>query len=64
MVRHGLDACTRSLSWCAHLAHHLFYELGASAADMAQHLVQPTAPSHHSHIQVVIALGGLGMVTV
>jgi hypothetical protein len=32
-------------------------------ADMAQHLVQPTSPSHHSHIQVLITLGGLGMVT-
>jgi hypothetical protein len=43
--------------------HIRLNELGASAADMAQHLVQPTAPSHHSHIHVLITLGGLGMVT-
>jgi polyisoprenoid-binding protein YceI len=39
------------------------HELGASAADMAQHLVQWTPPSHHSQIQVLITLGGLGKVT-
>jgi hypothetical protein len=37
--------------------------LGASAADMAQHLkvklVQPTSPSHHSNIKVLIRLRGL-----
>jgi hypothetical protein len=38
------------------------HELGTSASDIAQHLVQPAAPSHQSHIQVLITLGGLGMV--
>jgi hypothetical protein len=33
------------------------------AADMAQHLVPPTSPSHNSHIQVLVVSGGLGMVT-
>jgi hypothetical protein len=36
------------------------HELGSSAADMAQHLVQPTPPLHHRHMQVLITLGGLG----
>jgi hypothetical protein len=43
--------------------HIRLNELGASAADMAQHLVQPTAPSYHNHIQELITVGGLGMVT-
>jgi hypothetical protein len=63
MLRHGLDAFARSLSWCAHLPHPWLYEVGDSAAGMTQHLVQPTAPSRHSHKRVLIALGGLGMVT-
>jgi hypothetical protein len=44
MLRHELNACARSLSWCAHLPHPRLHELGASAADMAQHLVQPKNP--------------------
>jgi hypothetical protein len=38
------------------------HELGASAAVTAQHLAQSTPPLHHSHIQVLITLGGLGKV--
>jgi hypothetical protein len=63
MLSHGLDAWARSLSWCAHLPRPWLHELGASAADMAQPLLQRTAPSHHSHTQVLIALGGSVMVT-
>jgi hypothetical protein len=43
MLRHGLDAFARSLSWCAHLPHPRLHELGTSAADMAQHLVLKVA---------------------
>jgi hypothetical protein len=32
------------------------HELGASAADMAQYLLQPTPPLHHSSMQVLITL--------
>jgi hypothetical protein len=46
-----------------HVPHPGLHELGASAADMAQHLVQPTAPSHHSHVKVLITWVGLGKVT-
>jgi hypothetical protein len=63
MLRHGLDAFARSLRWCTHLPHPGLHDLGTSAADMAQHLVQPTSPSHKSHIQVLVTSGGLGMVT-
>jgi hypothetical protein len=60
------------MGWMHELAHSTgmqtchtpdFHERGASAADMTQHLVQPTPPSHQGHIQVLITLGELGMVT-
>jgi hypothetical protein len=43
--------------------HPRIHELGASAADIAQHPVQPIPPTHESHILVKIACGGLGQVT-
>jgi hypothetical protein len=44
-----------------HTCHtHDCMNFGASAADMAQHVVQPTAASHLSHIQVLITLHGVG----
>jgi hypothetical protein len=35
-----------------HMACPCLHELGASAADMVHHLVQPTLPAHESHIPV------------
>jgi hypothetical protein len=42
-----------SLRWCAHVPNTRMHELGASAADMAQHLVQPKHLSHYSYIPVL-----------
>jgi hypothetical protein len=36
-----VDVKASSLSWCALLPHPGLHELGTSAADMAQHLIQP-----------------------
>jgi hypothetical protein len=53
------------LKWLHHCMAVCFkgFMVGASAADMAQHLVQPAAPSHHSHIRALITLRGLGKAT-
>jgi hypothetical protein len=50
------NTTVRSLSRCAHLPHPCLHELGANAADIAQHHVQATPPSLHSHIQVLIII--------
>jgi cytochrome c551/c552 len=47
-----------------HSCHSLACKtLGASAADLAQQLAQPTPPTQESHIALKIAWEGLGKVT-
>jgi hypothetical protein len=45
-----------------HTCHTRLHEPGASAGDMAQHLVQLIPPSHSSHIQEQTSFRELGKV--
>jgi hypothetical protein len=79
VLRHGLSVSLLACSPGVHTCHtpscfnlvpvllkkkHTQEGIGhGHKPDMAQHLSQPAPPSHDSHIQGYITLGGLGKVT-